>query len=61
MNCSFVRNSKPDVFEERRTQERRAEEDYGAWKVVCDTWNKVALRRSKEVRRNDSGYSELTH
>lgn len=62
MNCTFVRNGSLGLVEERKIVDRRAEEDeYGAWKVVCDVWNKVALRRRKELRRRvDSTQSGFT-
>lgn len=61
MTCSFVRDGYSGLIEERKSGERRAEEEeYGAWKVVCDIWNKVALRRRKELRRRvDSADSGL--
>jgi len=38
--------------EERRYEERRAEnEDSGAWKIVCNIWNKVACRRCNASER----------
>lgn len=62
MNCTFVRNDCLGLVEERKIIDRRTEEDeYGAWKIVCDIWNKVALRRRKDLRRRvDSTQSGFT-
>ena len=57
MNGTIERNGYPGVFKERKTDERKTEErrakeeDFGAWKIVCAIWNKVAFRRFKKSRR----------
>jgi hypothetical protein len=39
--------------DDRRFHERREEEDSGAWKIVCEIWDKVAYRRHETSRRMD--------